>query len=114
MGSNPIVSSPFFFFSSANRTSMDAAEEDHGAFYVVFFTQTLSLFASSTAAFSLRVFLFQSTGSITAFTMLTLVCMVPDLLLWPLAGSLADRCSRKAVMVVCDMVACAATAVLCW
>src|SRR3989338_4485350 len=97
---------------SNDQTVAVASSRGRLQFYLIFLTQTMSLFSSSTAAFSLRVLLYQTTLNITSFTRLTLVCMLPRLLLWPLAGSLADRYSRKTIMVVCDLIACAATFVL--
>ena len=71
----------------------------------VFLTQSLSWFTSAIASFAVRVIIFQTTQSITSYSYLTLVSSLPGLLLWPLAGFLADRFDRKVIIIASDVVA---------
>lgn len=61
--------------------------------------QSVSLVGSGLTAFALGVYVFRTTGSVTQFSLLNLCIFVPGILIPPLAGALADRYSRKWLMI---------------
>src|SRR5512134_1426654 len=64
--------------------------------------QALSLFGSALVQFALVWWLTSTTKSATVLTMATLVAMLPNVLLGPVAGVLVDRWNRRVVMLVAD------------
>lgn len=64
--------------------------------------QIVSLFGSRLTSFVLGVWVFQSTGSATKFSLFAFFAIVPQLLLSPIAGALVDRWDRRWVMILSD------------
>lgn len=81
--------------------------------------QVSSLLGNLTLKFALSMYVLEQTGSASIFAGLLALSMVPTILLSPLGGILADRASRRAVMVTLDLLsglavlACAATMAYC-
>jgi DHA3 family macrolide efflux protein-like MFS transporter len=71
-------------------------------FFTIWTGQAFSLFGSSLISFSLVWWLTQETGSTTILAIGTLVTMLPPIVLGPFAGTLVDRWSRRAVMIIAD------------
>ncbi|MFW6012207.1 MAG: MFS transporter [bacterium] len=71
-------------------------------FGTVWFGQVVSVLGSGLTSFALSVWVFQETGSVTQFAMVALFSRVPRLLLFPIAGVVADRWDRRAVMILAD------------
>lgn len=71
-------------------------------FFVVWSGQALSLFGSQLVQFALVWWLTRSTGSATVLAMASLMGLLPQVLLSPVAGALVDRWNRKAVMAAAD------------
>jgi DHA3 family macrolide efflux protein-like MFS transporter len=71
-------------------------------FFTVWTGQAFSLVGSAFAQFALVWWLTASTGSATVLATATLVAMLPNILLGPVAGALVDRWNRRAVMIVAD------------
>ncbi len=74
-------------------------------FFVLWSGQAISLVGTQAVQFALIWWLAERTGSAGALAMATLVGLLPLALLGPLAGAVADRHSRKWVMLVADGVA---------
>ncbi len=74
-------------------------------FFVVWFGQLISLFGSKLTSFALGVWVYQNTGSVTQFALISFFTMLPGLVIFPLAGALVDRCDRRWVMIISDSVA---------
>lgn len=66
--------------------------------------QTVSLIGSHIAQFALVWWLTELTGSATVLATATLVAMLPQVLLGPIAGAYVDRWNRRLVMIVADSV----------
>ncbi|MBN1371452.1 MAG: MFS transporter [Anaerolineaceae bacterium] len=78
---------------------------DHPAlrvFMLVWFSQLVSVFGSGLTSFTLGLWVYQQTGSVTAFSLMALAATLPRILLSPLAGVVADRFDRRLVMAVSD------------
>lgn len=71
-------------------------------FSVVWCGQLVSLIGSGLTAFALGVWVFQRTGSVTKFALISVAATLPTVLLSPLAGVLVDRWSRRRVMILAD------------
>lgn len=72
------------------------------AFAVVCLGQTVSAFGSQLTAFSLAVWVLESTGSATQLGLITFFASVPNLVLLPVAGALVDRWDRRWAMILSD------------
>jgi MFS transporter, DHA3 family, macrolide efflux protein len=80
-------------------------------FRVLWFGQVVSLLGSGLTSFALGVWVYQRTGSATQYAMICLLALLPGVIFSPLAGTVADRFSRRAVLLLCDSagIACMAT-----
>ena len=73
-------------------------------FIVIWFGQFISMLGSALSAFGLGIWIFQKTGSAASFAMSAVCTVLPALLFAPLTGSIADRKSRKAVIIFTDTI----------
>lgn len=64
--------------------------------------QIISLFGNATLRFALSMSVLDITGSAAVFAVILAVSMIPTVLLSPFGGILADRVSRKNIMVALD------------
>ena len=71
-------------------------------FFTVWGGQAFSLFGSALVQFALVWYLTKQTGSATVLATATLVAMLPQILLGPIAGALVDRWNRRVIMMVAD------------
>ena len=79
-------------------------------FLVLWAGQVVSLFGSRLTGFALGVWVYQTTGSVTRFALISFFTMVPSVVLLPVAGMLTDRFPRKWVMILSDTGAALSTA----
>ena len=73
-----------------------------GTFLIIWAGQFISMLGSGLTSFAIGVWIFQQTGQAMPFALTVLFGNLPSLLLLPLAGSLADRWNRKALMILAD------------
>lgn len=71
--------------------------------------QLISLIGSGLTRFALGVWVFQRTGSVTQFALISMFASLPGLLALPFAGALVDRWDRRRVMLVTDSISALAT-----
>lgn len=71
-------------------------------FFTVWTGQALSLLGSSIAQFALVWWVTKTTGSATVLATSTLVALLPQVFLGPIAGALVDRWDRRRVMIIAD------------
>ncbi len=76
--------------------------KDLRVFLTIWAGQFISMLGSGLTSFAIGVWIFQKTGQATPFALTILAGSLPRLLLLPLAGSLADRWNRKALMILGD------------
>ncbi len=81
-------------------------------FFQMWIGQALSLLGSQLVQFALVWYLTRETGSATVLATATLVALLPNILLGPLAGSIVDRGERKRIMILADGAIALATVVL--
>lgn len=65
--------------------------------------QFLSNIGSGMTAFAISVYVYQSTGKVSAVSMITLLAYLPTVLLNPVGGLLADRYDRRLMMICGDL-----------
>jgi MFS transporter, DHA3 family, macrolide efflux protein len=78
------------------------AAQGKDVFIVVWLGQLLSLLGSGLTSFVLGIWVYQQTGSITQFALISMFAQLPSVLLFPFTGVLADRWNRRWVMLACD------------
>lgn len=83
-------------------------------YWAVFVGQALSLIGSALTQFVLLWWITDTTGSITALATAGMVALLPQALLGPLGGTLADRWNRRLIMIVADLISAACMVVLIW
>jgi MFS family permease len=71
-------------------------------FGLLWFGQSVSLIGSAISDFALGIWVYQSTGSVLQFALISLAFVLPRLLVAPLAGVLVDRWPRRRVMLLSD------------
>jgi len=73
-------------------------------FWTVFSGQALSLVGSALTQFVLLWWITDTTGSVSALATAGMAALLPQALLAPLGGTLADRYSRRMLMIIADAV----------
>jgi MFS transporter, DHA3 family, macrolide efflux protein len=81
-------------------------------FGIVWFGQLISFIGSGLSSFGLGVWVYQSTGSITLFALISLFANLPGALLGPFAGTLVDRWDRRKALLYSDLGAGISTTVI--
>lgn len=92
------------FFSSAGATS----------FLLVWFGRTISLLGSALTSFSIGIWVYRGTGSVTLFTITALSAIIPSIVAVPFLGPLLDHWDRRWVMIIGDVGSALMTLVLAW
>jgi DHA3 family macrolide efflux protein-like MFS transporter len=72
-------------------------------FKIIWFGQLVSLIGSGLTSFSLGIWVYQHTGSITRFALISACATLPAVLISPTAGVIVDRWDRRTVMVLSDL-----------
>jgi DHA3 family macrolide efflux protein-like MFS transporter len=73
-------------------------------FFSIWLGQAASLIGSSLTQFVLVWWITQTTGSASALATASIMAMLPQALFGPLGGILADRYSRRLIMIVSDLI----------
>ncbi|WP_320127505.1 MFS transporter [uncultured Sphaerochaeta sp.] len=81
---------------------MDEDNKSFKKFLLLWSGKLVSAIGSGLTSFGLAVYVFQKTGSATLMAFITLLAFVPNLLLGPAAGVLADRYDRRLLMILGD------------
>ncbi len=71
-------------------------------FLLIWGGQLISLTGSGLTGFALGVWVFQRTGSVTQFALISLFTALPGILFSPIAGALVDRWDRRWAMILSD------------
>jgi DHA3 family macrolide efflux protein-like MFS transporter len=81
------------------RPTLDGAR----AFMIIWLGQMISFIGSGLTSFALGVWVFQKTGEITQYALISMFFVLPGVLLGPLAGTLVDRWDRRKAMLISDL-----------
>ena len=79
------------------------------SFYIIWLGELISMLGSGLTGFALAVYIYQKTNQATPFALTVLFGSLPTILLLPVAGSVADRWSRRWIMILADCGAALAT-----
>jgi MFS transporter, DHA3 family, macrolide efflux protein len=71
-------------------------------FILFWFGQLVSQIGSGLTRFALGVWVYQSTGTVTQFALISVFGMLPGILMSPLAGAFVDRWDRRWAMILGD------------
>ena len=71
-------------------------------FFTIWFGQVISLTGSGLTGFALGVWVYQRTGSVTQFALISLFTSLPGIVMSPIAGALVDRWDRRTAMLLSD------------
>jgi MFS family permease len=71
-------------------------------FYTIWIGQLISTLGSGLTGFAMGVWLFQQTESVTLFALNILAFTLPNLIVTPFAGAIADRWNRRLVLIISD------------
>jgi len=82
-------------------------------FLLIWFGQLISLTGTGLTGFSLGVWVYQRTGSVTQFALIALATTLPGILFSPIAGALVDRWDRRWAMFLSDAGASMCTLSMC-
>ncbi|GAA3159728.1 non-ribosomal peptide synthetase/type I polyketide synthase [Nonomuraea roseoviolacea] len=74
-------------------------------FFLVAFGQLVSLVGTGLTTFGLGLWVYQQTQSITMFSIVSVMALLPAVVLAPIAGAVADRLDRRLVMITADSAA---------
>jgi len=86
-------------------------------FLLVSLGQLVSVIGTGLSTFALGVWVYQRTGVVSDFAMMSALGILPGILVLPIAGAAADRWDRRKIMMICDLLGVlvvAATATLAW
>ncbi|MFN6483333.1 MULTISPECIES: MFS transporter [unclassified Nostoc] len=76
---------------------------------IVWIGQLIALIGSSTTAFALDIWVYNRTGSVTRFALVSLFNTLPLILISPIAGPLVDMWDRRKTVIFADVLACLGT-----
>jgi DHA3 family macrolide efflux protein-like MFS transporter len=92
--------------------SIRSKDKPLAPFFVMWAGQAVSLFGSQLVQFALIWWLTRETGSAAVLAIASLVGLLPQVLLGPIAGTLVDRWNRRLTMMVADSLVALATIIL--
>lgn len=71
-------------------------------FWTIWCGQAVSLIGSGLTAFALGVVVYQRTGSVTQFGIVSMFAVLPSVILGPVAGALVDRWNRRSALILSE------------
>ncbi len=74
-------------------------------FTIIWLGQFSSMLGSTMTQFALTIWAWEVTGTATALALVGLAFVLPNILVYPVAGALVDRWNRKLVMMLSDLAA---------
>jgi MFS family permease len=89
----------------------DTPPKNMRTFFTIWAGQFISVLGSGLTSFALGVWIYDQTGQATPFALTALFATLPGLVIMPIAGSFADRYSRRWIMVLADTGSALVTAV---
>lgn len=81
-------------------------------FTLIWLGQVISLTGSELTSFALAVWVYQRTGEVTQYALISLFTLLPSIVLAPIAGALIDRWDRRWAMILSDLASGLSTVVI--
>lgn len=81
-------------------------------FIIMWLGQLVSLIGTNLTSFALGVWVYQRTGSVTRFALISVFAVLPGILFSPLAGALVDRWNRRLSLLLSDLGAAISTVIV--
>lgn len=85
-----------------NEQQIQTSKLFHKNFTLVVIGQIISLFGNAIVRFALPLYLLNATKSPNLFGIVSAVSIIPQIILTPIGGIIADRVNKKKIMVVLD------------
>lgn len=82
---------------------MDTSDGRTRTFYLILFTQVISLIGSRLSALALGFLVFRQTGQATVLALIQFFDILPNVLLNSFSGLIADRFDRRKIMIIADI-----------
>lgn len=73
-------------------------------FLILASSQLISLFGNSLQRFALSLYILDKTGSATIFSLILSLSILPQIFLAPFGGAIADRFSKKKILIYLDLI----------
>ncbi len=73
-------------------------------FFTIWSGQAISILGSQIVSFAIIWYLTEQTGSATVLAIASMFGILPNILLSPFAGAMADRGDRKSIMIISDLI----------
>ncbi len=100
--------------STSTQAVIDPLSNWQPRFWSIWLGQALSLIGSSLTQFVLLWWITSTTNSASALAIAGVMALLPQALLGPLGGTLADRLPRRTIMMVTDGITALCMIVLVW
>jgi MFS family permease len=82
------------------------------AFITIWFGQLVSLVGTGLTGFVLGLWVYQNTGSVTKYTIISLATVLPGIVISPFSGVLVDRYDRRKIMLISNIICTASIAAI--
>lgn len=89
--------------AQATPAASTAPPSSLSTFLLVSLGQLISVIGTGLSTFALGVWVYQKTGVVSDFAMVSALGILPGILVLPLAGAVADRWDRRKIMMACDL-----------
>lgn len=73
------------------------------SFLWIWLGQTVSMVGTGVTGFAISVWIYQTTGSVTQFTLAAVLVVLPGIVIGPFCGVLVDRWDRRWAMILADL-----------
>ena len=103
--------------AASSRVTTAAPAAKLSTFLLVSLGQLISVIGTGLSTFALGVWVYQQTGVVSDFAMMSALGILPGILVLPIAGAIADRWDRRKIMMACDLLGVlvvTVTAILAW
>ena len=86
------------------RKNMKKKRKYVKSFWGIVVGQFISLFGNSVLRYSLSLYILDITGSVSIYSLIMALTVIPQIVIAPYGGALADRVSKKKIMIILDVV----------
>ncbi|BCN29341.1 MFS transporter [Anaeromicropila herbilytica] len=82
---------------------MNSTKIFHKNFLILIAGQIISLLGNSLQRFALSLYILDITGSAAIFSIILSICILPQIILAPFGGAIADRFNKKKILIILDL-----------